>query len=211
MAARARLAAVVGPLGRGKEELAGLDDRGRELRNGVAEVDARLEGAVATGATERFSAAVLALVGGFSANVLYRVLARISESVELLLVGRVAAQVPESARTAAAQAEQRAAQDRMAAVREVLALRSQLGNDMTEAARARLDAFIERQLGSMTGSGPDMVSDVRALPPGDPDEQAAATGADATPPPDEPAAAGDDDASRAPEGATGKETAPSSS
>jgi hypothetical protein len=122
-----------------------------------------------TDATFRLGAAGLALVGGFSANVLYRVLNRLTESVEHLLVGRIGAQTPENWRTAATQTEQRTAQDRLSLAREVVELRNQLDNSTPEAARASMDAFIDRLLGTMAGG----VSGVTALAPGATDEGAA--------------------------------------
>src|SRR5690606_28555506 len=59
VAARARLAGVVRPPGRGEEVLAGLDGRGRVLRAGVAEVDAGQELPAVEGEDlERLGAAV---------------------------------------------------------------------------------------------------------------------------------------------------------
>ena len=122
-----------------------------------------------TDATVRLGAAGLALAGGFSANLLYRVLTRITESVEYLLVGRMGPQIPENWRTTATQTEQRTAQDRMSLAREIMELRNQLGSGTPEEARARIDAFLARLLGSMGG-----VSGIAALAPGATDEGVAA-------------------------------------
>jgi hypothetical protein len=118
----------------------------------------------------RLGAAGLSLVGGFSANLLYRVLTRLTESVELMLVGRTAAQTPETWRTAATHTEQRATQDRMAVVREMLALRGQLGDGTPAEVQARIDALLERLLGALGGS----THGFKALAPGMPDAEAAA-------------------------------------
>lgn len=148
--------------------------------------EANIEPSQTTDATHRLGAAGLALAGGFSANVLYRVLTRVTESVELLLVGRVGAQVPESWRTAATQTEQRTAQDRLGLARGVVELRNQLGGDIPEEARARIDAFVDHLLGSMTGSELG-----RAQAPAATDEEAAAPATeDAATPGDADAPAG---------------------
>lgn len=132
----------------------------------------------------RLGAAGLALVGGFSANVLYRVLTRLTESVELMLVGRASAQVPESWRAAATQTEQRTAQDRLSMVREILALRGQVGDDASPEMRARIDAFLERMLDSLPGA----VSGVKALAPAASAQAETTNGEAAATPGDESAA-----------------------
>jgi hypothetical protein len=121
----------------------------------------------------RLGAAGLSLVGGFSANLLYRVLTRLTESVELMLVGRTAAQTPETWRTAATHTEQRATQDRMAVVREMLALRGQLGDGTPAEVQARIDALLERLLGALGGS----THGFKALAPGTPDAEGATNAA----------------------------------
>jgi hypothetical protein len=138
--------------------------------------EVNIEAQQTTDATFRLGAAGLSLAGGFSANLLYRVLMRVTESVELLLVGRMGPPAAENWRTTATQTEQRTAQDRLNLAREIMELRNQLGDGTPEEARARIDEFLERLLGSMAGG----VSGIKALAPGATDQGAAAASGEDT-------------------------------
>jgi hypothetical protein len=141
-------------------------------------LEADIEPQEMTGAGARLGAAGLALVGGFSSNLLYRVLTRLTESVELLLLGRFGAQAPEKERTAAKPGEPRPAEDPMVMARELMELRGQLGDASPELV-GRVDALIARMLASAAGSEHEPGA-LRALPAAAPAAEATAGTADAT-------------------------------
>lgn len=79
-----------------------------------------------------FSRPLLALLGGFSASVVYRILSRLVETLETLVAGDQKAAADVQTQAARVEADQQQGQSRMQLAGSVLRLREQAGNGVTQ-------------------------------------------------------------------------------
>ena len=81
---------------------------------------------------EQFGKALLALIGGFSASVVYRILTRFVEAVESIFLGDESEKFKEKEQAARAELEEQNAQERLQIGAELMQLSQKIGPDLDE-------------------------------------------------------------------------------
>src|SRR5690606_16241624 len=104
--------------------------------------------------TMRLTAAGLALLGGFSSNVIYRLLQRLVGSVEAVLAGDQRARMDALDALAGARADRRIEEQRLALLRGLTALRGAASAEGAPAITEQIDALI-----TLTTRGEDAAAD----------------------------------------------------
>jgi hypothetical protein len=141
----------------------------------VGGVDVMTEGALLgsndspNGGISRLAKPMLALLGGFSSAVVYRILNRLVTAVDTLVRGEAREIVAAQEQAATARVAEQTAQSRMAVISRLIALQQQLNDGVaTEKIKAKLaevlDDFMGADLSSAGAPGDEEPEDQQAVP-----------------------------------------------